>query len=637
MSPPSPARSAIAVAARVRARAAALSRGPFGAILALLALLALLPACADNALSDIDRRVDKLVEKRSDYLGGNSASPEVTRQSPEKFTHEGVSAERPPSVNPAFDRLRYERAPKISVEERLARLDEYSTIREGGRTVTLQDAWRIAQTTGREFLNAEEEYILTAIRLLIERHLWGPRFFNDTTATLDGSPTAPGGGDYETALSVINSLRATQRLPYGGEVEAQWVVRATEQLRQVVSEEYTQSSQFILGGNIPLLRGAGLVARESLIQAERNLIYAARDFESFRRSFLVEIAIDYFDLVLRQNSIENQSVRLTSLQFFEQQVAALVEAGRETALEYQNVRQQVLRSQDELTAGREQYIFALDQLKIRLGIPVEQNIVLVPPDIDLAGPDVTPDIAAQLAIVYRLDYQNRVDGLQDSRRSVANARNDLLPDFDLSGDVIFNTDSEENAGGLSFQGNETDFSLSAMFSLPLDREIERLNLRSAIIGYQQDARSLEQFRDGIILEARQAVREIDRAFFSLDLQEAAVRANELRVEEAQIKADEIEPQRRLDAENELLQSRNDRDLAVRNIRVAILQYLETTGQLRVAPDGVFQPIPGMMLSESVNQPQQPDSGPVPAEVDATIPPAAPEEPLPPVQDPPPQP
>lgn len=635
MSPPSPARSAIALAARLRARAAALSRGPFGAILALLVLLALLPACADNALSDIDRRVDKLVDKRSDYLGGNAASPEVTRQSPEKFTHEGVSNERPPSVNPAFDRLRYERAPKISVEERLARLDEYSTIREGGRTVTLQDAWRIAQTTGREFLNAEEEYILTAIRLLIERHLWGPRFFNDTTATLDGSPTAPGGGDYETALSVINSLRATQRLPYGGEVEAQWVVRATEQLRQVVSEEYTQSSQFILGGNIPLLRGAGLVARESLIQAERNLIYAARDFESFRRSFLIEIAIDYFDLILQQTNIENQVARLESVRRLEEQTAALVDAGREPTFELNLVRQDVLQSQDNLTSARENYIFALDGFKIRLGMPVEEHIVLVPPDIDLAGPDVTPDIAAQIAIVYRLDYQNRVDGLQDSRRAVANARNDLLPDFDLSGDVIFNTDSEENAGGLSFQGNETDFSLSAMFSLPLDREIERLNLRSAIIGYQQDSRSLEQFRDGIILEARQSVREVDRAFFSLDLQEEAIRINELRIEEQEIKADEVDAQSRLDAEDALLLARNQRDSAIRDIRVAILRYLETTGQLRVAPDGLFQPLPGMMLSEAINQPQQADPGPIPAAVDPL--PPAPDAPLPPVQDPPPQP
>lgn len=630
MTPPSPARRAIPTRRRVRA----LVRGLAPAFLAL-ATLAFASACANHALSDIDRRIDKLVVKRSDHLGGNAASPQVTQQSPEKFTHDGVSNERPDSVNPAFDRLRYERAPRISVEERLARLDAYSLVPQGGRTITLQDAWRIAQTTGREYLNAEEEYILSAIRLLIERHLWGPRFFNDTSVNLDASPTAIGGGSYESTLNIINNLRATQRLPYGGQVEAQWVVRATEQLRSVVTEEYTQSSQFILSGDLPLLRGAGMVARESLIQAERNLVYAARNFESFRRTFLVDIAINYFNLVLQQNGIENAVARLESVRRLEEQEAALVEAGRRAAFNLNNVRQDVLDSQDTLTSQREAYILSLDRFKIRLGIPVEENIVLAPPDIDLAGPDTTPDQAAALAIVYRLDWQNRVDQLADARRGVANARNDLLPDFDVSGNIAFNTDSADDVGGLSFQGNETDFSLSALFSLPLDREIERLNLRSAIISYQQNKRSLEQFRDNIILDARQAVREVDRAFFSLDLQEETIRINELRLEELVIKADEVDPQTRLDAEDALLRSRNQRDSAIRDIREAILRYLETTGQLRVAPDGIFQPLPGMMLGEAINRPQQPDPGLPPATVDPIqTPPAAP---LPPVQEPAPAP
>ena len=48
-------------------------------------------------------------------------------------------------------------------------------------TISLRDALRMAQRQGREYLSAEEEYILTAINLLIEQHRWGPRLFNDTT------------------------------------------------------------------------------------------------------------------------------------------------------------------------------------------------------------------------------------------------------------------------------------------------------------------------------------------------------------------------------------------------------------------------------------------------------------------------
>ncbi len=597
-------------------------------LVALVAALAviLLGACEGSSLSDIDRRIDKLVLKKSDYLGGNAASPEVTTQSPDSFTYEGVSSKRPPSDNPAFNQLRYEQAPKISVEERLAKLDSYSQLSDTGRMMTLQDAWRVAQTSSRDYLNAEEDYLLAAIRLLVERHLWSPRFFNDTSANFSSLPTGIGGGNYQSAINLVNNLRATQRLPYGGAVEAQWIVRATQQLQSAATEEYTQSSSLILSGDIPLLRGAGLVAQESLIQAERNLIYAARNFESFRRGFLVDIAVDYFNLVLQQNAIENAATRLVSVRRLEEQMAALVEAGRRAAFDLNNVRQNVLRSQDDLTRARENYIFALDRFKIRLGIAVEENISLAPPELDLAGPDVTPDQAASIATTYRLDFQNRIDQLQDSRRSVANARNALLPGLDLSGSVSFNTDSAADVGDINFQTDETEFNLSALFSLPLDREIERLNLRSAIIGYQQSKRNLEQFRDGVILEARQAVREVDRAFFSLDLQEEAIRVNELRVEEQEIKADEVDPQFRLDAEDELLSSRNARDSAIRDIRVAILRYLETTGQLRVTPDGVFQPLPGMRTAQEANQPQQTDPGLAPPSVDPV--PIPQDEPLP---------
>jgi len=63
---------------------------------------------------------------------------------------------------------------------------------EGGeaRPIDLEEAFRISQRTGREFLTVEEDYIFAAIRLLIERHLWGPRLFNDTSATVSGA----GGG-----------------------------------------------------------------------------------------------------------------------------------------------------------------------------------------------------------------------------------------------------------------------------------------------------------------------------------------------------------------------------------------------------------------------------------------------------------
>ncbi len=91
----------------------------------------------------------------------------------------------------------------------------------------------------------------------------------------------------------------------------------------------------------------------------------------------------------------------------------------------------------------------------------------------------------------------------------------------------------------------------------------------------------------LIVDARAAVREIERARFALQLQEMAVATNMERQRELELKADQVDAQIKLDADNELLQSRNDRDAALRDLRVAILNYLLVTGQMRVNADGTF--------------------------------------------------
>lgn len=588
-------------------------RGLARAIGAAGLALASVMVAACSSLSDIDRRVEAALAQADRELDGGAIAPSPRRKTPPspERTPEQI-AKRPPSLNPPATDLLYKVAPDVPVRERLARLNEYSKASEGGRLLTLSDAFQVSQVSAREYLDAEEEYVLASIRLLIERHRWGPRFFDDLSVGVDNTPAFTG-GNYTSALNVINTLRATQRLPYGGEIEARAITRATEQLREVVGVSYTQSTQVVLGANVPLLRGAGLIAQEDLIQAERNVVYAARTFENFRRAFLVTIARDYFELVRQQEGIKNQQVRLVSVRQNERYVAAQVEAGRRRAFERRNVEQNVLRSETDLVNARERFLLALDRFKLRLGLPVSDRVALEPVAIAFPEPDVTPEQAVDIAMRYRLDLQNRRDQLRDAERVVANSRNQLLPDLNLRGDVSLNTPRDVSVGGVGLEFDHTVYNASATLSLPLDREIERLNLRASIISLQRQSRELSRFEDDIALTVRSSVREVDRARFALELQNQSVRINELRLEELKLKIDETDPQQRLDAENELLDSRNARDSADRDLRVAILNYLTSTGMMRIAPDGRFQPLEGMNLRGEGVAPMPDDSAtPAPA-------------------------
>lgn len=529
-------------------------------------------------------------------IGGGAVPATLNKDRPGELPKEALS-ETPATSNPGVGDLVFVAADEQRDVE--ARLEAYAVaagavVAEGGEplpVLTLKESFRTSQISGREFLSAEEDYLLSAIRLLQERHLWGPRFFNDTTATVRGRGDS---GDFSHATDVINRLRVSQRLPYGGAVEAEALVSATDQLRDVATESYVQSSELALRADIPLLRGAGMVARESLIQAERNMVYQARNFERFRRTYLVDIAGDYFDLLQTKERISNQQRQLASLQSLQRQTMAQVDAGRREAFERDNAENRVRQAESDLAQLREAYILQLDRFKIRLGIDSTQAFDLSTELIDPPEPETTLDEATRVALEYRLDLQNVRDGVDDSRRAVANAENDMLPDLDLAGRVSIPTDSADLTGGLAIDPDETNYSASATLGLPLDRENERLNRRAAIVRLQRATRQYEEARDEVAVSVRGALRAVENARLQLRLAEEQVRINLKRKRGLELKRDQVDTQSLIDADNDLLSAENQRDLARTQLRKAVLNYLLESDQLRVKPDGTFDPLPGMV-------------------------------------------
>lgn len=588
---------------------------PFAAVL----LASLAGGCSDD-LAAIDRRTDALIRDRALSLGGSSRA--VTITTPDGPRYPAPPGDRPPgwttqpdpaTVNPAGDELRF--TPADEARDVAQRLDRYASVPADAPRLDLPGAWRQAQRTAREYLTAEEEYVLAALRVLIERHEFDPRLF----ATSTTSVTATGDdGNFTTPLRVLNELGVSQRLPDGGSLAARLVWDATEQLRQNATGRYVQASRVELSGTIPLLRGAGPVAREALVRAERELVYAARQFEDFRRGFLVAVARDYFSLAQQQAAIRNQERSLEGLLRLRDRTAALVAAGRVAEFEQNIAANRVLSATAALANLRERYNLALDRFKIRLGLPTEAPLVLEAIDIRLPEPEITPADAAAAALDLRLDLQTQRDRVDDARRAVANARNDILPDLDLAGSVTARTDPDAREGGFVYELDDFIYAGSVTFGLPLDRETQRLQLRQATIFLAQTQRALDRLRDDVAVSARAAVREIDRARFNLTLAEQAVQINRRRLEEQDLKRDELTAQEIVDTENDLLDAENARDQAVTDLRNAVLDYLLTTAQLRVARDGTLED----PLGPATNAPPEPEPEPAPP---PTPPPAPPGE------------
>ncbi|MCU0689157.1 MAG: TolC family protein [Phycisphaerales bacterium] len=347
----------------------------------------------------------------------------------------------------------------------------------------------------------------------------------------------------------------------------------------------------MLSGNLPLLRGAGMVAREDLTQAERDLVYAARRYETARRDLLVEIAREFFSLQQQQRSIANQERALELLRRLERRTGALVEAGRLAEFQRNIAASDVLRGEARLADQRERFILGLDRFKVRLGVPVGTVLTISPDVVTLPEPLIEPGAAAEAALGFRLDLQTQRDRLIDANRRVSNARDGLLPEADLVGSATFRTKPGVGEGGVVYEAGDAIYQGGVQVNWPLDRQQEALATRRAQIEAERSRRDLDALVDTVVLDARASVREIERARFSLQLQERAVQINLRRAKEQEIKADEVTAQQVVDTANALRDAENARDQARTDLSNAVLNHLRVTGQLRVTREGLLQ-LPG---------------------------------------------
>ena len=198
-------------------------------------------------------------------------------------------------------------------------------------------------------------------------------------------------------------------------------------------------------------------------------------------------------------------------------------------------------------------------------------------------------------MTYRLDLQNRRDFIDDARRGVNNARNDLLSDLDLAASAVPTGVVDAGSTGINFDLRDTTYRASIVFGLPIDRTIERSNLRQSQVDLERSVRDYEEFRDTVAVQVRSAVRNIDRALFSRELQEENLRVSRLRLASIDAAPDRADARDRTESATALLAAQDAYLDARRDLQIAILRYLLDSGQLRLEPDGTIRPLNGMEL------------------------------------------
>ncbi len=239
------------------------------------------------------------------------------------------------------------------------------------------------------------------------------------------------------------------------------------------------------------------------------------------------------------------------------------------------------------------YKQALDNFKIQLGLSVDANIVLDDRDLEalqILHPNLSVEDSIQVALTARLDYINSKEELEDTERKVKLAANFLLPQVDLTASAAISSDPHDNTGFPIPDPARYNWNVGLNLDPGLDRKAERNVYRSALISRDRAFRAVTQQEDEIKLQVRDSWRTLDQAKRNYEISEIGVKLAERRVEEQDLLAElgRAKAQDQVDAQNDLINTKNQRTQALVTHTIARLQFWDNMGILYIKDNGQWE-------------------------------------------------
>ena len=499
----------------------------------------------EGHLADADAEVLAILNERSRQILGEEAGTNLVST---------TVGERPDMVSPA----------RI-IQERFT---------DGGRTLTLPDALEMAERHNRSYQLQRETLYLQALSLTGTRHkfVWNPSSTVDLgiARQTDGGLRGDSDADvsvqklFQTGASVTATLANDLVLYFDGKPK---VPDLTLKLTQ------------------PLLRGAGAeIAAEVLTQAERDVVYAVRDYSHYQKTFAIETVGEYFRVLQDKDAVRNSYNNYLNLQKARDRAEAMAEAERLARYQVDQARQSELSARVKYLKAVESYRQSLDGFKQRLSLPLGEALRLEDSALtDLVAQGLTPLELNErrgylVAVTNRLDVLNEVDRFEDAQRKVRVAASDLKPGLDVVVDASLTKQFYS-----SFSPEEFASTSGLKLKLPLNQLTERNAYRTSLINFEKQMRKLATELDSLRENIREGIRALEQERENYFIQKAALELARQQVEVMPLllQNDDADIRDQLEAQADLVEAQNDVTSAIVDYHVARWNLLKNLGVLRV--------------------------------------------------------
>lgn len=511
----------------------------------ILGLTTWLGCQTEGHRADADAEVLAILNERSRQILGEKAGTNLVST---------TVGERPDKVSPA----------RI-IQERFA---------DGGRTLTLPASLEMAERHNRSYQLQRESLYLQALSLTGTRHkfVWNPSSTVDLGIARQTGGGLRGDSDadvsvqklFQTGASVTATLANDLVLYFDGKPK---VPDLTLKLTQ------------------PLLRGAGAeIAAEVLTQAERDVVYAVRDYSHYQKTFAIETVGEYFRVLQDKDAVRNSYNNYLNLQKARDRAEAMAEAERLARYQVDQARQSELSARVKYLKAVESYRQALDSFKQRLSLPLGESLRLDDRALtDLVAQGLTPlDLDERhgylVAVTNRLDVLNEVDRFEDAQRKVRVAASDLKPGLEVVVDA-----SLKKQFYSSFSPEEFASTTGLKLKLPLNQLTERNAYRTSLINFEKQMRKLATELDSLRENIREGIRALEQERENYFIQRAALELARQQVEVMPLllQNDDADIRDQLEAQADLVEAQNDVTSAIVDYHVARWNLLKNLGVLSV--------------------------------------------------------
>ncbi len=494
--------------------------------------------------------------------------------------------------------------------------------------LTLLDALKVGARNNRDYQTRKEAVFVAALDLDLERNSFRSIYSGAADATAIGTGGAGGDGGITGA-----NVGVSRMLKMGAVLAGQIGI----DLVKLLSSGDSSFGIFTdLSIAIPLLRGSGKhIVGEPLNQAERNVVYALRDFERFRKTYAVDAATDYLDVLRQTDRVRNAEENYRGLIVLSRRTRAMASAGRLPGVQVDQARQDELRARDNWIATVQALEARIDTLKTTLGLPPDARIELsaeemermvgvvrdafadaeqageggidtgdVPsadavaeiPALDPAdrGPmELDEGVAVQLAFDNRQDLLIRLGAVYDAQRKVVVAADGLRAGLTVQGRVT--TSGARNIlasailpdGQLDFR--DAIFNASVLLDLPFERTAERVRYRESFIALESSVRAVQALEDSIKLSVRSALRQMlaDREGVRIQIEAVRLARDRVRSTNLFLEAGRTQVRDVLEAQEALLVAQNSLTDSLVSYRVSTLEMQRDMGVLQVDAEGLW--------------------------------------------------